>query len=82
MITIPTNLNVGACHREQFVNKCSCGLTGTASRCIIRKIVYMGKEGGFQWHFPEMGGVACYRSHWPCGHYEEESLRMTERLYA
>ena len=28
--------HVGACHREQFVNKCLRGLTGTALRCIIR----------------------------------------------
>ena len=36
--------DVGACHREQFVNKCLRGLTGTALRCIIRKIVYMRRR--------------------------------------
>lgn len=33
----------GACHREQFVNKSSFGLTGIVLRHIIRKIVFIGK---------------------------------------
>lgn len=33
----------GACHREQFVNESSFGLTGIVLRHIIRKIVFIGK---------------------------------------
>ena len=35
--------DIGACHREQFVNKSSFGLTGIVLRHIIRKIVFIGK---------------------------------------
>lgn len=35
----------GACHREQFVNKSSFGLTGIVLRHIIRKIVFIGEIG-------------------------------------
>ena len=34
-------LDIGACHREQFVYKCSFGLTGIVSGLRIRKIVYI-----------------------------------------
>ena len=34
-------LKIGACHREQFVNKCSAWLTGTDFGYIIRKIVFI-----------------------------------------
>ena len=48
--------DVGACHREhhreQFMNKCSRGLTGTALRCIIRKIVYMRRRKRISVVFP------------------------------
>ena len=40
------------CHREQFMNKCSRGLTGTALRCIIRKIVYMRRRKRISVVFP------------------------------
>ena len=44
--------DVGACHREQFVNKCLRGLTGTALRCIIRKIVYIRRRKRISVVFP------------------------------
>ena len=39
----PDKQQKGACHREQFVNKSSFGLTGIVLRHIIRKIVFIGK---------------------------------------
>ena len=37
------SIEKSACHREQFVNKSSFGLTGIVLWHIIRKIVYIGK---------------------------------------
>ena len=43
-IHTPISSEKSACHREQFVNKSSFGLTGIVLRHIIRKIVFIGKD--------------------------------------
>ena len=49
---VPVTVNS---HREQSVNKCLRGLTGTALRCIIRKIVYMRRRKRISVVFPWNG---------------------------
>ena len=46
---LPKDNTIGACHREQFVNKCSRDLTGIKSGCKIRKIglIVWGERRGY-----------------------------------
>ena len=49
----------GACHREQFVNKSSFGLTGIVLRHIIRKIVFIGNAVYYDDQRPYIYRVRC-----------------------